>query len=178
MTWWSVGPVGASRDLWVHVHGDGKPGRGRWVTPAGRDVLKVLRAEGPPGLDVAVHWVQQRDSRGKRPTAMLWQTDLSGFKLVSTDMVEVLRQHCPDLRTFPDLDIRLRNGERVSGYVGVLEPFAVDAPVHSYFSDRRAHRLVVDDDVSRALRSSDLAGLEITEAPGPFPGDLYVDEDD
>lgn len=178
MGWWRVGPAGATRDLWVLADGPGRPRYGPWITPAGHDVWSVLATVGPRGLDVGVSWVQQAGSRGTRPTPMLWQSDLSGFKLMTAGMVEFLNGHGAELLTFPDVEVRLRNGGEVPGYVGVLEPVGVPAVVHAEFSDRRTHRIIVDDDIARALKDSRLPGLRLEQMDHTFPGDAADDDND
>ena len=165
-----MGPRGSQRDLWVDPTGPGKPAYGRWKSPSGLDVMTVLRQVGPRGLDVDVHWEQVKGSRGTRPTDLLWQTGLSGLKVASHRLAAMLGEHCPEIETLP-VEVRLRGGATLDGYVGLLEPQDEPAPVHSLFRGRRGSRLVVTDEVAEALRGAGLTGLEVEPAPGPVPAD-------
>ncbi len=170
MGWHLVSAAGASRGLWVHVTGHDAPEYGRWVTPSGMDVARVLGDRGPGALDVDVWWVQVPGHRGKRLRDFLWQTGPLGLKLVSQEMLEVLRRSGADLEVF-DVDIRLRGGESVAGYVGVLEETHSPGPVHSLWRGRRGHELVVADKVLAAMRDAGLSGIEVEPVAGPFPAD-------
>jgi hypothetical protein len=121
MNWFTVAAAGATRHLWVRVTGDGAPTYGPWISPAGHDVRKVLGQRGPGALDVPVRWVQEPEHHGKQRTDMLWETGLLGLKLLSDRMRRVLEDHGAKLEVFEDVEIRLRDGERLPGYVGVLE---------------------------------------------------------
>jgi hypothetical protein len=165
-----VGGRGSSRDLWLEVTGDGCPEYGRWTTPAGLDVDHTLGAAGPPALDVSVWWVQASEHYGKRLTDLLWDTGLTPLKIVSERMAEVLREAGGEVATY-DVDIRLRRGGPLEGYVGMLEPVDVPGPVHSLRRRRRSHRFVVSGEVRQALLDADLVGLEVRAVPGPFPAD-------
>jgi len=135
VSWYLVGSIGARRDLWVHVTGPGKPEYGRWKSPAGHDVLKVLGESGPHALDVPVSWVQAADARGRTRTDLLWQTRRCGFKLASQRMADMRINHCPSMRVFDDVTVRLRDGESLEGYVGL-----VVAALRTADPDRHLHR--------------------------------------
>lgn len=170
MGWQMVSAAGSGRDLWVHVTGHDAPEYGRWVTPSGMDVAKVLDRRGPPALDVDVWWVQAPEHRGKRLRDFLWQTTPLGLKLISQQMLEVLRQCRANLEVF-DVDIRLRDGESVEGYVGVLEETHEPGPVHSLWKGRRSHEFVASDEVLTAMKDAGLTGLEVEPVDGAFPAD-------
>lgn len=170
MSWWTVTAEGSTRDLWVHVTGEGAPKYGRWTTPAGLDVDRVLGEHGPDALDVKVWWIQQSEAYGERLTDFIWQTGLLGLKLVSGRMLEVLQSLRAEVEVF-EVDIRLRNGTRVEGYVGMLEQCREPAPVHSLWRGRRSHGFVVSDEVRAGLQHANLTGLEIEPVEGPFPAD-------
>ncbi len=170
MNWYRVAAAGATRDLWVHVTGDTAPQYGRWKSPSGLDVTEILDRKGPSTLDVDVWWVQQEGHRGRRLTDMLWDTGLLGIKLLSERMHRVLIEQGATLETF-DADIRLSNGDRVEGYVAVLEESEQPGPVHSLWHGRRSHDVVVSDPVRKAMDEARLTGLEIEPVVGPFPAD-------
>ncbi len=171
MTWHTVAAAGADRHLWVRVTGEGAPPYGPWISPAGHDVRKVLGQRGPAVLDVPVWWAQEAEHRGDRRTDLLWETGMLGLKLMSERMCHLLHECGGTLEVFEGIEIRLRNGDRVSGYVAVLEDTEQPGPVHSLWRGRRSHRLVVSDEVRTALRKARLVGLELEEVDGPFPAD-------
>ena len=177
MTWHTVTATGASRDLWVRVTGDDSPAFGRWVSPSGLDVAETLDRHGPTGVDVTVRWVQSPEHRGQRLTDFLWETGLSGLKLVSRRMLQVLTDADARLEVF-DADVRMRNGDPVEGYVAVLEQCDEPGPVHSLWRGKRAECFVVSDQVLAAIEHAGLTGLDIEPVAGPFPGDRpgYFDE--
>jgi hypothetical protein len=78
-----------------------------------------------------------------------------------------------------DVDIRLRKGTQVDGYVGMLEQCREPGPVHSLWRGRRSHSFVVSDEVRAALLQASLTGLEIEPVEGPFPADRpgFFDDD-
>lgn len=179
MGWYEIAAAGAAKDLWVDYTGPGAPQYGRWVTPGGLDVDAVLCERGPDALDVDIWWEESRDHRGMRLTDFLWQTTMSGFKLVSRAMLEVLMCQGAHPMVF-DVDIRLRDGSPVEGYVGLLEETAEPAPVHSLWRGKRSHSLVVSDEVLAACRTAGLSGLSVEEVDGPYPADrpgFFDDED-
>ena len=171
MSWYTVAATGASRHLWFHVTGDGAPTYGRWISPSGHDVRKVLGERGPVGLDVSVHWIQAPEHYGKQRTDILWQTGPLGLKLVSDRMRRILEDHGARLETFEDVEIRLRDGDLLTGYAGVLEETQAAGPVHSLWRGRRSHRLVVSEEVRDAIKHARLTGIEIEPVDGPFPAD-------
>lgn len=165
-----LGPTGATRDLWVHLDGPGRPRYGRWVTPAGHDVRREVARRGVSHLDVEVWWAQAHDSRGTRLRDMLWRTDGGGGSLMSDRMVALLRDHGAELTAWP-ADIRWRDGSPVTAYQLVLEPLGdADAAVHSLYPDRRVGRVVVTDEIAEALRAARFEGLEVESAVEAFPG--------
>lgn len=170
MTWHVIGPVGATRDLWVDVTGEGDPEYGEWISPAGHDVWEVLERQGPGALDIPVHWVPPQEHYGKRLRDWLWQTSLSPFKLLSVRMVDVLLDCGARLETF-EVDIRWRSGDPVEGYLGVLEEVGGQGLVRSLWRDRRSADLVIVDEVLSALREAGMTGLEVEKVEWPFPGD-------
>jgi hypothetical protein len=170
VSWHTVSPTGADRDLWVHVTGDGRPEYGRWLTPSGLDVARTLDRQGPPGVDVDVRWVQAPGHRGQRLTDFVWETGLSGLKLVSQRLVRTLTDAGATLEVF-DAEVRLRSGEPVEGYVAVLEPCLEPEPVHSLRRGRRDACLVVSGEVASAIEEAGLTGLDVEPVAGPFPGD-------
>ena len=167
--WYTVTARAGSRDLWVEATGTGKPTYGEWLTPKGRDVEQILARKGPSALDVPVNWVPHREHYGTRLTDMLWQTNMSGFKLASRRLVELFLDRGAVLELF-DIDIRWRSGEPIDGYVGVLEETGNAGPVHSCWRRRRSHEFVISPDVYEAIRLAGLVGLEIESADRPFPG--------
>ncbi len=170
MSWHTVTATGASRDLWLRVTGEGAPTYDRWTTPSGIDVENALGASGPPSVDVAVWWIQEPEHYGKRLTDFLWQTSMIGLKLVSERMQEVLSRSGAELEVF-DVDIRLRDGERLEGYVGVLEECQHPAPVHSLWKGRRSHHFVVSGDVLTAIKDAELTGLTVKAVDSAFPAE-------
>ncbi len=171
--WYILGANGATRDLWLHPTGDGMPEYGRWILPDGRDVHEVLRANGPDSLGIPVWWTQDDESSGRRLHDMLWDTSMSGLKLVSRRMHEVLVGCGASLRTF-EVDIRLRrHREPVHGYVGVLEESHEPGPVHSYRRGGRVSSFVVSAHVRDAVTRAGLTGLQFRAADPDvaFPGD-------
>lgn len=172
-----VTAAGTGRDLWVELTGEGRPEYGRWATPSGLDVDSVLGRQGPTALDVTVRWVQARDHRGTRLTDMLWNTDMTGLKLISERMRDLLVQNGANLETFA-VDVRLRNGDPVEGYVGVLEEDQEPGPVHSLWRGKRSHDFVVSDRVLDAIKTAGLTGLAIEPVDGPFPADQPGFSDD
>ncbi|NYJ03195.1 hypothetical protein HNR19_003893 [Nocardioides thalensis] len=170
MAWHTVTAAGAGRDLWLRVTGEDAPTYGRWRAPSGIDVEKALGEAGPGSVDVAVWWVQEPEHYGKRLNDFLWQTSMIGLKLLSERMVEVLRGCGAELDVF-DVEIRLRSGDRLGGYVGVLEECNDPGPVHSLWRGRRSHNLVVSDEVLAAIKEAGLTGLRIEAVNGAFPGD-------
>lgn len=171
MSWYTVAATGGRRHLWVRVTGDGAPVYGPWISPAGLDVRKVLGQQGPRGVDVPVWWEQEPEHPGDQHTDLLWETGLLGLKLMSDRMLTVLADAGADLEIFDDVEIRLRNGDRVAGYAGVLEGTENAGPVHSLWRGKRSHRLVVSEDVRAALKRARCIGLEFEAVPGPFPAD-------
>ena len=169
MSWYTVAAAAArTRHLWVQVTGDGAPEYGRWITPAGHDVDIVLGKHGPRALDVPVWWVPFREHHGKQPTDLLWAGTLR-LKLMSVRMLQVLEGQGARLQVFEDVDIRLRDGSSLGGYVGVLEETRRPGPVHSYWNGRRSHRMVISEEVRAAIVAAGLKGLEIAPVEGPFP---------
>lgn len=170
MSWYTLGPTGATRDLWVHPEGPGRPQYGRWVTPAGYDVKREVGRRGVAHLDVEVWWVQAHDSRGTRLRDLLWRTDGGGGSLMSDRLVALLRDHGAELTT-STADVRLRDGSPVTGYQLVLEPVGdAEAPVHSHYPDRRVSGVVVSSEIAAAIRAVGLEGLELEPSDDAFPG--------
>lgn len=170
MSWHTLASTGATRDLWVHPDGPGRPQYGRWVTPAGHDVKREVGRRGVAHLDVEVWWVQAHDSRGTRLRDMLWRTDGGGASLMSDRLVALLRDHGADLVTSP-ADVRLRDGSSVPGYQLVHEPVGdAEAPVHSHYPDRRVGGVVVSSEIATAIRAARLEGLELKPTDEAFPG--------
>lgn len=170
MSWHTITAAGASRDLWLRVTGEGDRRYDRWVTPSGVDVENALGEVGPAGVDVDVWWVQEPEHYGKRLTDFLWQTSMIGLKLISERMLDVLCQSGASLEVF-DVDIRLRNGDRLGGYFGVLEERNQPAPVHSLWRGRRSHDLVISGEVLTAIKDAGLTGLTIKTVDSAFPAD-------
>lgn len=171
MSWYSVAAAGGRRHLWVRVTGEGAPVHGPWTSADGRDVRQVLGQHGPRVLDVPVWWEQVPDHPGDQRTDLLWETGMLGLKLVSERMLAVLEDTGARLEMFDDIEVRLRDGARLEGYVGVLEDTDRATPVHSLWRGRRSHRLVVSEEVRTALQRARCAGLELEPVPGPFPAD-------
>lgn len=170
MGWHMVSAAGSARDLWVRVRGQDAPEYGRWVTPAGHDVAKVLGTSGPTSLEVDVWWEPTPGHRGDRLRDVLWQTAPLGLKLVSASTLDVLLRHGARLEVF-EVDIRAGDSGSLDGYVGVLEETLEPGPVHSLWRGRRSHELVVSDEVLAAIRQAGLTGLVIEPVQGPFPAD-------
>lgn len=179
MSWHQVTASGASGDLWVDYTGHAAPTYGRWISPGGLDVANVLGQAGPTALDVDVWWEQRPGHKGTRLTDFLWQTSIIGLKLVSRSMLAVLETSGANLEVF-DVDIRLRDGSGLEGYVGILEETQEPGPVHSLWRGRRSHDLVVSDEVLAALKAAGISGLTVEPVDGPFPADRpgFFDDDD
>lgn len=167
MTWFTVEPQGATRDLWLHPVGEDSPRYGRWYTPSGIDVKKELGRLGPDGVDVDVWWVPPEGHYGKRMRDFIWTTNRSALKIVSERMVAVLRGCGANLETFV-VDIRMHSGPPLAGYLGVLEERWEAGPVHSSRLGERNHAFIVSADVVAAIEVAGLHGLEISPAKSAF----------
>ncbi|HSF36667.1 MAG TPA: hypothetical protein VLA70_11155 [Nocardioides sp.] len=168
MTWYSLEPKAATRDLWVAIDGPTKPEYGVWWSSSGQDITEVLGADGPPAItDVEWYFRPMREHYGKRLPDALWQYG-RGLKVYSERLCEVMQTHGAGLQTWP-ADVRHRDGTPVPGYLAVLEEVEAVAPVHSHLRHRRSGRVVVDATVKEAVVRAGLIGLEIEEVAGPFP---------
>lgn len=169
MTWYSLAPKAATRDLWVAPDGPTKPELGEWHDASGRQVQEVLDQVGPPGVS-GVEWcfMPLRGHYGKRLVDALWQYG-SGLKVYSEHLCAVMEASGARLQTW-QADVRLRDGSPVPGYLAVLEELDRPGPVHSFLRNRRTGRVAIDEGVRNAVVEAGLAGLEIEEVAGPFPG--------
>ena len=171
VSWFEMGPTGATRDLWVRLAGPTAPEYGVWKTPSGKPVHEILATEGPPGVqDVEWYFMPYRDHYGKRFVDAVWQYG-DGLKVYSERMCAVLESCGARLQTWP-ADVRFRDGSPVKGYLSVLEAVDAPEPVHSLRRGRRTGRVVISGEVRKALLAAGMTGLEILEADSAFPRDI------
>lgn len=179
MSWYVVTARGARADLWLEVTGEGKPEYGVWETSTGLRVRKTLGEQGPGALDIKVRWQQDPDHSGAKPTDMLWEVGGLALKVVSTRMCALLQKAGANLDVF-DVEVRLKNGEMLDGFVGVLERTEHPGVVHSLWRSKRSNCFVVSDAVMSKIKAARLTGLDVQPTQGPFPGDQpgFFDDDD
>lgn len=167
--WYSLGPQAATRDLWVVPNGPSKPELGGWHDASGREVREALGQVGPPGVSGVQWWfAPPRGHYGKRLVDALWQGGF-GLKVYSERLCAVMEASGARLQTW-QADVRLLDGSPVPGYRAVHEELHRPGPVHSFLMNRRTGRVTIDEDVRNAIVEAGLAGLEIDEVAGPFPG--------
>lgn len=170
MGWYLMGPVGATRDLWVAITGPTRPTLGAWRTPLGQVVHHALGIEGPPAVrDVEWYFMPVQGHRGRRLGDALWQYG-EALNVYSERMCAVLESCGARLQTWP-ADVRLRDGSPIEGYLSVLEETNAAGPVHSMFRGRRAGRVVINEQVRDSLNDAGMTGLEFTAIDHAFPGD-------
>lgn len=154
--WRRVQGLSSEKDLWVVPTGESRPEMGCWTTEDGRDVMEVVGSGQADALTFAV-WFEQSPDGGDRRGDMLW-TQGAPMSIVSEAFVEGLRTlGVEGWDTYP-VDIRGRDGEAVSGYVGLV-PDATgtsEVVVGSWPSTKPFWSLTVTDDVCLSLHEMGL----------------------
>lgn len=145
------------------------------------DVARTLGNVGPSGVDVEWWFEVPREHRGRQPVDLPWNGG-KGLKVWSVGLCDLVTSLGAPIETF-EIDVRLRSGDPVEGYLGVLEPTGrpggVVPEVHSLWEGRRSSCVVVSDRVREAVVGARLTGIEWEEWPDPFPGDSgYFDDED
>ncbi|MFV0435742.1 MAG: hypothetical protein ACK5LO_17455 [Leucobacter sp.] len=118
--WYEVQGKSTQADFWSAPMWEGKPRFGPILLPDGRQVVRVLAAEGTSAIPFPI-WFQQHPDGGKRLGDILWSAGLS-IKIVSQRFVDRLREL--DVHSFQTYDIELwdrRKKHRIEGYVGFIE---------------------------------------------------------
>ncbi|WP_210439878.1 hypothetical protein [Nocardioides xinjiangensis] len=156
------------------AHWPDAPEFGGWIDVTGRQVFEVLGTVGPPGVrGIEWYFMPEREHYGKRLVDAVWQYG-TGLKVYSERLCEVMEAQGARLETWP-ADVRHRDGQRIPGYLAVLEEVDTPGPVHSFVKGRRSSDVAINEDVRSAILRGAFAGLEIEEVSGPFPGGDFDD---